>query len=293
MQQNTQEWLDLRKKHIGASDAPIIMGVSPYKTVFQLWEEKVGINQKTEETASMRYGRNNEEAARQSYEQFTGNIVVPEVVFHPTNSFMMASLDGLSVDQKIILEVKNANAQDHQLAVEGKVPEKYWPQVQHQLDCIPGAIVHYWSFHKGNGVLVEVERDEDYIEGLIEKERSFYQGVLDFEPPDLSADDYIELKASEWEYLAKERKEILDLERELAARKNSIEARKKQNTEKLIEISNGRNVILNDLKFTKIVSQGKISYKKAAEESGLDLEKYRGEPIESWRVKFLNEKKRT
>lgn len=40
--QNTQEWEKFRLQKIGASDAPIIMGVSPWKTPFQLWLEKTG-----------------------------------------------------------------------------------------------------------------------------------------------------------------------------------------------------------------------------------------------------------
>lgn len=40
--QNTQEWEKFRLQKIGASDAPIIMGVSPWKTPFQLWLEKQG-----------------------------------------------------------------------------------------------------------------------------------------------------------------------------------------------------------------------------------------------------------
>ena len=42
MEQKSEEWLDWRKKGIGSSDAPIIMGVSPWKTPFELWEEKTG-----------------------------------------------------------------------------------------------------------------------------------------------------------------------------------------------------------------------------------------------------------
>jgi putative phage-type endonuclease len=34
------DWLEFRKGGIGSSDAPIIAGVSPYSTPYQLWEIK-------------------------------------------------------------------------------------------------------------------------------------------------------------------------------------------------------------------------------------------------------------
>ena len=51
---------------------------------------------------------------------------------------MRASLDGISMDQEI-LEIKcpykpNRLDSDHQKTKEGKIPEKYWPQLQHQLE---------------------------------------------------------------------------------------------------------------------------------------------------------------
>src|SRR5690554_2634085 len=100
IKQNTQEWLDLRKHYIGASDAPIIMGVSPYKrsdgrkkTPYVLWMEKLDLLPVEEETFAMRFGKENEEIARKSYEKKIMNSVHPQVVFHPTIPYLMASLD--------------------------------------------------------------------------------------------------------------------------------------------------------------------------------------------------------
>ena len=42
IEQGTKRWLEERMSYIGGSDAPIIMGVSPWKTPYQLWEEKMG-----------------------------------------------------------------------------------------------------------------------------------------------------------------------------------------------------------------------------------------------------------
>ena len=37
-----EQWLEERKKGIGGSDAATIMGLNPYKTNVDLWEEKTG-----------------------------------------------------------------------------------------------------------------------------------------------------------------------------------------------------------------------------------------------------------
>ena len=38
-----EAWLQTRREGIGASDAGVLLGMSPYKTNVQLWEEKVGL----------------------------------------------------------------------------------------------------------------------------------------------------------------------------------------------------------------------------------------------------------
>lgn len=35
-----EEWLQLRRNGIGGSDASVIMGKNPYRSILQLWEEK-------------------------------------------------------------------------------------------------------------------------------------------------------------------------------------------------------------------------------------------------------------
>ena len=37
-----EDWLEERKKGIGGSDAATILGLNPYKTSIDLWEEKTG-----------------------------------------------------------------------------------------------------------------------------------------------------------------------------------------------------------------------------------------------------------
>ena len=166
IKQNTQEWLELRKSHIGASDAPIILGQSPWKTAFQLWEEKLGLREPQQINAAMMRGHELEQIARSAYSKHTGVMVEPEVVFHTEKEWMMASLDGLSLDRSIVVEIKCPGEIDHNIAAQGKVPAKYYAQLQHQLAVIGLKRLHYFSYREDSYHIVEVDRDDAFIKRL-------------------------------------------------------------------------------------------------------------------------------
>lgn len=278
MKQGTDEWLEMRKKYLGASDAPAVMKVSPWKTPFQLWEEKVGLEKGSHENAATRYGKEMEEPARQAYEKYTSQLITPEVIFHPTKNFMMASLDGLNLNGDVIVEIKNPNEEDHNLAKKGKIPEKYWPQLQHQLDCLPGAMLHYWSFRRGEGALVEVERSSSYTKTLVAAEEAFWEQVLGFEAPELLEADFVEFcNDNEWMELARERIHLDKLQKEL-------KEQERKNREALLKKANGRSAKGNGVRFTRFVERGRVDYSSIPQLEGVNLDVFRKPSTEKWRV---------
>jgi len=190
MQQGSREWLDFRKDKIGASEAPIIMGVSPWSNPLKLWEKKVF--EKDDEQKNwymemiMQKALLAEEAARSLFFLLTGHSVSPAVFVSKYISWMMASLDGISDDGSILLEIKCPGEKDHSFAREGKIPDKYYPQLQHQLAVLGLDKGYYLSYKEDNILdchLIEFKRDESYIIKLIEKEKEFYECVQTFTPP--------------------------------------------------------------------------------------------------------------
>lgn len=279
IKQNTAEWLEMRKSKVGASDAPIIMGDSPWKTAFQLWEEKLGLRPLPQINEAMRRGHELEPIARQAYNDYTGNLAEAEVVFHPERKWMMASLDGLSLDRSIVLEIKCPGNQDHELAKQGKIPEKYYAQLQHQLATIGVNLLHYFSYKDGDFSLVEVERDEKYIQKLYAKEGEFWTKLQNFDAPELSDRDYVERSDNAW----------LDSAREWAtvnAQLAELKMKEKLCREQLIGLSGDMNCQGAGIKVRKVVRKGTVDYKAIPELSGIDLEKYRKSPVESWRLSF-------
>src|SRR5271170_7079883 len=140
--QNTPEWEEMRKTKVGASDAPVIMEVSPYKTPYQLWQEKLSLAT-SKQNYAMQRGHEMEPMARAAFEELTGLMVTPMVKFHPLHAWMMASLDGVDVSGQNIAEIKCAGKEDHEIALSGQIPEKYFPQLQHQLEVCQLEMAYY------------------------------------------------------------------------------------------------------------------------------------------------------
>ena len=81
-----EEWLEWRREGIGASDAPVIMGVSPWTTPLQLWENKLLGKSGQLETSSMRRGKDMEKEARRHFEEQMGTVSVYPKYREPSNT---------------------------------------------------------------------------------------------------------------------------------------------------------------------------------------------------------------
>lgn len=178
------EWLKWRQLGIGGSDAPIIMGVSKFKTPFELFLEKTGRKRQPPKNKAMAHGVANEAKARDAYTLETGNFMPPANV--DAGGFLHASLDGYDPETKTILEVKAPwDITDHISAKEGHVPDHYFPQLQHCLAVAGAATAHYFSwFGEGDQILLEIPFDEDYwTKELYPREREFWEWVTSGQYP--------------------------------------------------------------------------------------------------------------
>lgn len=171
MEQGSAAWLKWRQEGIGGSDAASIMGVSPYRTVLQIYEDKLGIGKPFVPNWATNRGHELEPEARADYELRYQIFAPPALAIHKEYPWLRASLDGYNEELGIILEIKCGSGKDH-----GTVPEKYFPQLQHQLMVTGAAVVHYYSYVKGQGHLSIVEPDQKYIARLFFEEWSFWYG---------------------------------------------------------------------------------------------------------------------
>jgi putative phage-type endonuclease len=186
VEQGSPEWLALRRKHVCASDAFEVMGLSKWTSRQEALERKQGIRPEKEHNYLMERGIKLEPVARRMAEQMLDNLFIPGVYTSIQYPFMLASLDGVCIDNKMILEVKCTNKKNHELAKNGKIPDYYMPQVQHQIAVCQVDCCNYESFIElgkspitnmpiYEGVIVVVARDDAFIERMIEMEWEFYQ----------------------------------------------------------------------------------------------------------------------
>ena len=189
--QGSPEWLENRRNYIGASDAGVILGLSPWKTPYQLWLEKLGRGEESNQTFAMLKGTQLEPFARSSFERDLGLDVFPDCVYHPEHDFMMASLDGITLDRNIVVELKSGLS-TYKMAKEAIIPEYYKAQLQHQLACIGLNEIYYYSYDEqtDSGICIKVYRDDEYIKKLIDKEKEFWVFVTSKNPPPLTDRDY-------------------------------------------------------------------------------------------------------
>jgi putative phage-type endonuclease len=131
--QRSPEWLELRRQGLGASDMAAVMGVSPYKTPYQLWAEKTGATPPQKVGAAANRGVILEDAVGQYYEQERGVKLRKSngVVRLKAQPRLMASLDRTIVGEpKGIVEIKTSASPRWSM---WPVPPEVQVQVQTQL----------------------------------------------------------------------------------------------------------------------------------------------------------------
>jgi putative phage-type endonuclease len=279
------EWLKWRRGGIGSSDAAIIMNASPWRTPRQLWEEKVYGESMQSENSAMTRGKELEPVARSWFEETMNVTVFPKNKVHVSNPWIRASLDGIDLEENIMVEIKCPNKEDHGVAVNGMIPSKYVPQVQHQLLVTGLDGMYYCSFDGSNGAIVEVARDNAYIDAMLEEERKFWDMVLSKTPPDLTDRDFMSMEKNEqWmqtSLLWHETKEMLEI----------AEAKEKELRNSLIALSENRNAQGCGLRMSKSICLGAIDYKQAIDDYITSMKAHYPEvhfpdvPLEAYRKK--------
>ena len=274
VKQGSQEWLNLRKTKITATDAAVILGASHWKTRVQLYHEKVSDENKNFTSERMQRGLDLEPVARDLFCLEHGLMMEPAVV---VKDWAMASLDGIDPDGKHIVEIKCPGSKDHSEALLGKVPTHYYPQIQHQLYVTGLPKAFYYSFDGSDGVTVEVQRDDAFIEKMLEEERAFYDCLILRTPPEPSETDYVEREDDEWDTLATRYQQIKQIIQDM-------EREEEQVRQQLIVLSGGSNTRGSGISLCQVVRKGNVDYSKIPQLKGVDLDIYRKGNITSWRI---------
>lgn len=275
--QGSPEWYEFRNGKIGASMAAAIMGVSPWQTPLQLWEE-ICLGKSRAPTPAMMRGTLMEKNALEWVRNKYKVDYRPAVIQSTKYEWFIASLDGwqdYTDEFPKILEIKCPGPDSHLKALEGNVPENYFPQLQHQMAVSGAPSCLYFSYDGETGVAIVVKRDEEYIKTLISKETAFFCSTIDFTPPNAQDKDVVDLDDSEAFTKAERYVQLDRLVEELQKEQETIR-------EYLISKAPHSKVRIGELKISKVSRKGAIDYSKIKELSVVDLEAYRKKNSESW-----------
>ena len=181
----------MRNENIGGTDAPVIVGASPWMNKLELWQIKTGRRAKPEPTKEERERMNwglllealiIQELLKERNEEY--NEYKHNVFF--SNDFRVGYLDYIySPDE--FFEIKTASSyKDKDWAL--GVPEYYLWQVVHYFSITKAKKATVACLIGGQHLITQtVHRDEALIKALLEAEQDFHNCVINDIEPEIEA----------------------------------------------------------------------------------------------------------
>jgi putative phage-type endonuclease len=275
--QGSPAWHEHRRHHRNASETPAVLGLSPWLTPYQLWQIKTGRAPQPEVTPAMAHGTQLEPLARDAYEKQTGYVMEPLVLVDGEYS---ASLDGITLDGQLMLEIKCPKSKDSKILAEakaGRVPVYIYWQMQTQLLVSGAELAHLYVFDGATGILLEQRPEAAAWDTLQQDWDRFMALVRADQPPALTERDTVIRTDAAWIDAAREYIAAKKLADDTAVELESLKQR-------LLGLAQHRSEQGGGVAVSRYWKAGTIDYKKVPELAGVDLERYRGAEREETRV---------
>ena len=184
---NHEEWLALRHKYIGGSDAAAVVGLNPFSSPFALWAEKTNRVPAFEGNLATEVGTYLEDFVAQKFAQETGKQVrrCNMSILNDEYPWAIANIDREIVGEDAGLEIKTTSELNMRKFKGGEYPANYYVQCMHYL-AVTGKKRWYLAVLIGNREFkwFVIERDENEINALMRQEKLFFEFIRnDKEPP--------------------------------------------------------------------------------------------------------------
>lgn len=278
-----EEWLALRRKGVGGSDAAAIVGLDRYRSPFDVYTDKLGLKPEIPDNEAMRQGRDLEQYVAERFMEATGKKVRRRnaMLQHPEYPFMIADIDRWVVGENAGLECKTTSVLNKYKFSKGEFPPNYYVQCMHYM-AVTGADRWYLAvlvLNKAYHVFT-IERDEAEIEALIKAEKDFWENhIMKQIPP---APDGSEATSEAIKQLfseAREREEVaLYGHEEKIQQYLELDARVKELTQERDAIKQELQLALADAEIGR--AQGYIVEWKNQVRQSLDTKKLKSEHAE-------------
>ena len=273
MKQGTQEWLEFRKKHIGASEVSAIIGESDFMNAHDLFLIKTGKKEAFKGNWATKRGSDAEEKIKALYEEFYNTKLTSPVLEYKDWPVLSASLDGWNEETKLVVEFKYPSAEKHEMAERGIVPETYRAQLQTQMLVSGADTAHYVSYNGQDLAVVVVKADPHKQGQILEACKSFWEHVENDVSP-------MEIMSETLEVIATRYKQ---LDRIIKTSEDEIKLLKERINELVID----DKAYFYGLSLTRSKRKGNIDYAKVPQLSGIDLESYRRPDTEITTIKVI------
>lgn len=185
---DNDEWLEIRKKTIGGSEASAIVGLNTWCSPYALWAQKKGYTPPAPDNESMRQGRDLEEYVAQRFCEATGKKVKRKnaILYNDAMPFAHANIDRLVVGEDAGLECKTTQSLNLKKFKNGEFPATYYVQCQHYM-MITGFPKWYLSvlIFGTDFLWFEIPRCDADIEALKVAESDYWTSYINGndEPP--------------------------------------------------------------------------------------------------------------
>ena len=199
-----EDWLGYRRQGIGGSDVAAIMGVSPFATLRDLYNDKCGnpdVIQTEDNWVAKEVGHRLEDLVAKIFAYKTGYKVfaVRKLFRHPIHSFMQANVDffvELPDGSIAILECKTTNYNSKEKWNDGAVPVNYEWQCRHYMAVMNLSCAYIACLYGNNEnefVYRRIDRDEVIEADMIEMEAHFWNEYVlgRIEPPYTESGDLV------------------------------------------------------------------------------------------------------
>lgn len=193
LQKNDPNVTEKRTQYVGGSDVPVILGLSKYKTQYELAREKAGIvPPEFISNPYIQFGNKMEPFIREYINTVNSLNFITET-FVDKQNMIRSNVDGIDLENKILLEIKTHGSNPTE-----KVYEAQMQLYFHQTGCSYGWLAMYHrpsdfdlEFDRENLVIKEIERDTGYIEKILDAIETFWIRVEYLkEKPDMTESEY-------------------------------------------------------------------------------------------------------
>lgn len=179
-----EQWLQNRRSGIGGSDAGGILGVSPYKSAYSVWADKLGYTDAAEDNEAMRQGRDLEDYVARRFAEKTRKRVVHDYGMMRSKRYpwMVANIDRRIAGERAGLECKTSKDIHLKRYKNGDFPIEYYSQCLHYMAVTGWESWYLAVLVYGTELLVfEIRREdvEDDLRALIEAEERFWHDYVE------------------------------------------------------------------------------------------------------------------